>query len=69
MFTKRFTVSESQRKCHMKAYAPFTSILKSFSSGSVYEFATKVYFLATVTDFAELAHIHTAESEMDLNYQ
>ena len=31
--------------------------------------ATKVYFLSSVTDFSELAHIHTTESEMDLNYQ
>jgi len=26
------------------------------------------YVLSSVTDFAELAHIHTTESEMDLNY-
>jgi len=26
------------------------------------------YFLSFVTDFAELAHIHTTESEMELNY-
>jgi len=53
----------------MKACAPFASILKSFASGAVYGFATKVYFLSCVTDFAEVAHIHTTESEMDLNYQ
>jgi len=53
----------------MKARAPFTSILKPFSSGAAYEFVTKVYFLSSVTDFTELAHIHTTESEMDLNYQ
>jgi len=50
----------------MKAVA---SIMKSFSSEAVYEFATKVHFLSSVTPFAELAHIHTNESEMDLNYQ
>jgi len=40
------------------------------------EFATKVYFLSSVTTFAELAHkcryhceLHTSESEMDLNCQ
>ena len=51
----------------MKACALFASILKSFSSGAVqaYEFATKVYFLSSFTDFAELAHIHTAESQTD----
>jgi len=59
----------------MKVRAPFASILKYFSSGAVYEFATKVYFLSFVTDFDELAHkccyhgeLHTSESEMDLNY-
>jgi len=31
-FTKRFTVCTPQRKCPMKAHAPFASILKSFSS-------------------------------------
>jgi len=51
---------------HMKAFA---SIMKSFSSGVIYEFATKAYLLPTVTAFAELARIHTTESEMDLNYQ
>ena len=50
----------------MKAFA---SIMKSFSSGVIYEFATKAYLLPTVTAFAELARIHTTESEMDLNYQ
>jgi len=42
----------------------------------LYEFATKVYFLSSVTTFAELAHkyrchceLHTYESVMDLNYQ
>ena len=44
------------------------SHLKPFSSGAVYEFATMVYFLSSVTDFAELAHNCTTESEMDLNY-
>jgi len=55
----------------MKARALFASVLRYFSSGAVqaYEFATKVYFLSSFTDFAELAHIHTTESEMDLNYQ
>jgi len=57
------------RKCPMKARAPFASNLKSFSSGAVYEFATKVYFLSPATDFAELAHIQTTVPEMDLNYQ
>jgi len=27
------------------------------------------YFLSSFSDFAELSHIHTTESEMDLNYQ
>jgi len=53
----------------MKTRAPFASILKSFSSGAVYECATKVHFLLTVVGFPELAHIHTTESELDLNYQ
>jgi len=35
----------------------------------LYEFATNVYILSSVTDFAESAHIHTTESEMDLNCQ
>jgi len=42
----------------------------------LYEFATKVYFLSSVTAFAELGHkcryhceLHTTESGMDLNYQ
>jgi len=42
----------------------------------LYELATKVYFLSSVTTFAELVHkcryhceLHTNESEMDLNYQ
>jgi len=42
----------------------------------LYEFATKMYFQAYVTTFAELAHkcrhrrkLHTNEFEMDLNYQ
>jgi len=41
-------------------------------SCKLYEFATKVYFLSSVTTFAELAHkcryhceLHTNESEMD----
>jgi len=38
-----------------------------FLSGAVYEIATNVYFLWSVTDFAKLGHIHTSESEMDLN--
>ena len=38
----------------MKARAPFASILKSFSSGAVYEFVTKMYFLSSVAAFAEL---------------
>ena len=60
----------------MKARVPCASTLKSFSSGAVYEFATKMYFLSSVTDFAELEHkcryhcdFHTTESELDLNYQ
>ena len=53
----------------MKARAPFATILKSFSSGAVYEFAIRVYFLSFITNFAELANIHTTESEMDLKYQ
>ena len=64
------------KKMPMKARAPFASILKSFSSGAVYEFATKMYFLSSVADFAELTHkcyyhceLHTSESEIDLNYQ
>ena len=71
MFTKRFTVSTPQRKCPMKARALFASVLRYFSSGAVqaYEFATKVYFLSSFTDFAGLAHIHTTKSEMDLNYR
>jgi len=51
----------------MKAHAPFASYLNFFSSGAVYEFATKVYFLPSITGFAEVTHIHTTESEMDLN--
>ena len=45
-------------------------------SCSLYEFARKVYFLWSVTTFAELSHkcryhckLHTNESEMDMNYQ
>ena len=60
----------------MKARAPFASILKSFSNGAIDEFATKVYFLSSVTAFAEFAHkcrlhciLHTTDSEMDLNHQ
>ena len=59
----------------MKARAPFASILKSFLYGVVYEFATKVYFLSSVTAFAELAQkcyhceLHTFESEIELNHQ
>ena len=55
-FTKCFTVSTPQSKCLTKARAPFASILKYFSSGPVYQYATKVYFLSSVTAFAELAH-------------
>jgi len=55
-FTKRFTVSTTQRICPMKARAPFASILKSFASEAVYEFATKVYFLSSVTAFSESVH-------------
>jgi len=55
-FTKRFTVSILQRKCTMKVRAPVASILKSFSSRAVYEFATRIYFLSSVTTFAELVH-------------
>jgi len=39
---KMLYCSTPQRKCPMKARAPFASILKLFSSGAVYEFATKV---------------------------
>ena len=39
-----FTVSTPQRKCPMKARAPFALLLKSVSSGAVQVFATKVYF-------------------------
>jgi len=53
----------------MKARAPLAYILKSFSSGDSYECPTKVYFLLSVADFAELAHNYSTESEMDLNYQ
>jgi len=60
----------------MKARAPFASILKSFSCGAVYEFATKVCFLSSVAVFAQVAEkcryhceLHTTESLMDLNYQ
>ena len=59
----------------MKARAPFASILKSLC-GAVYEFATKVYFLSSVTAITELVHkcryyceLRITESEMDLNYQ
>jgi len=63
-FTKRFTASTPQRKCTMKARAPFASISKSFSSGAVYEFATKVYFLSSVTAFAELVHKSRYDCEL-----
>jgi len=43
-------------KCLLKARAPFASILKPFSSEAVYEFATKLYFLSSVTAFAESVH-------------
>jgi len=49
----------------MKARAPFEPTLKSFPCGAVYEFATKVYFLSSVADFAELAHIHTTSGVTD----
>jgi len=39
---KTLYCSTPQRKSPMKARAPFASILKSFSSGAVHEFATKV---------------------------
>jgi len=75
-FNKCFTVSPPQRKCLMKACAPFASILKSFPSGAVYECATKVYFLSSATAFAELSRkcpyhceLHTTQSEMDLHHQ
>jgi len=48
----------------MKARAPHASILKSISSGAVYEFATKVYFLSSVTAFAELVHKSRYHSEL-----
>jgi len=44
----------NHKKCTIKARAPFASVLKSFSSGAVYEFATKVYFLSSITAFAKL---------------
>jgi len=49
----------------MKACAPFASILKSFSSGAVYEFATNLHFLSSIKDFAEFVYVHTTESEMN----
>jgi len=39
---KTLCCSTPQRKCLMKARAPFASSLKSFSNGAVYEFVTKV---------------------------
>jgi len=60
-FTKRFIASTPQRKCTMEARAPFASILKYFSIGAVYEFVTKVYFLSSVTAFAELGYISRCE--------
>ena len=52
MFTKRFAVSTPQRKWPTEARAPFEAILKSFSSGAVYEICHKGV-LSSVTDFAE----------------
>ena len=60
----------------MKSRAPYASISNSFSSGAVYEFATKMYFRSSVTAFPDLAHnyrhhceLHTTECEIGLNYQ
>jgi len=39
---KTLYCSTPQRKCPMKARAPLASVLKYFSRGAVYEFATKV---------------------------
>ena len=73
-----YYVSTPQRKFPVKARAPFASILKSFGSGAAgyTNLTKKVYYLSSVTTFAELAHksrchceIHTNESHMDLNYQ
>jgi len=54
----------------------FQNISKCYSSCGVCEFATKVYFLSSITVFAELAHkyhyhreLHTADYELDLNQQ
>ena len=66
---KMLSVSTPRSKCPMKARAPLAYILKSFSSGDSYECPTKVYFLLSVADFAELAHNYSTESEIDLNYQ
>jgi len=52
-FTESFTLSIPQ-KFPTKTRAPFASFLKSYSGGSVYEFAKRVHFLPFVTAFAEL---------------
>ena len=60
----------------MKARAPSTSFLKSYSGWrSVYKFAKKVHFLSSVTAFAELTYnqyrnhceLQTTESELTWN--
>ena len=52
----------------MKARALFASMLKSFSSGAVYECATKVCFVSSVTAFAELGRnlVINVNSTMDV---
>jgi len=44
------------QKFPTKTRAPFASFLKSYSGGSVYEFAKRVHFLSSVTVFAELTY-------------
>jgi len=40
----------------MKAGAPLASFSKSYSDGSLYEFAKSVHFLSSVAAFAELTY-------------
>jgi len=74
-FTTRFTVSTPQRKFSHERTRSIHINFEIFFKWScrLYEFATKVYFLSSVTTFAELAHkcryhceLHTNESEVDL---
>ena len=44
------------KKMPYESTRSIASILKSFSSGAVYEFAAKVYFLSFVRAFSELVH-------------